>query len=175
MARSPSTIRVSVLRKTARISNGARCAGVHADIGGEYSENKSRLSDIALDWMLRWARLIPGGLKHNPAVLTRCPYPEGPQHGPVTALFGWTWSKQDRRLPSPNSIIHRSVYQRFDLTAAPIYDEMRPYRPDTLKTHNDFARFYQTDAPFPAQSLEGATSVADDPAVIAAQLQLENS
>lgn len=67
--------------------------------------------------------------------------------------------------------MHRSVYERFDLGAVPIYDEMRPYRPEALATHDDFAAYYELDAPFPAQSLENATTMADDPAVIAAKLR----
>jgi hypothetical protein len=35
-------------------------AGNHADIGGSYPENESRLSDIALDWMVDFiAKKIP--------------------------------------------------------------------------------------------------------------------
>ena len=36
--------------------------GNHADVGGGYPENESRLSDIALDWMVRSAIAIPNGL-----------------------------------------------------------------------------------------------------------------
>jgi len=99
-------------------------------------------SDITLNWMLEWARLIPGSLKHDPTVLVRWPYREGMQHdevksgfGLVTTLFGLTWTERKRRLPGPDAVMHRSVYERFDLNAAPDYDEIRPYRPETLKTH----------------------------------------
>jgi hypothetical protein len=44
-------------------------AGNHSDIGGSYPENQSRLSDIALDWMLRWAVAVPNGLKFDRRVL----------------------------------------------------------------------------------------------------------
>jgi hypothetical protein len=59
--------------------------------------------------------------------------------------------------------MHRSVYQRFDLNAVPVYDEMRAYRPETLSSHSDFAYYYRAAAPFPASSLEGASAMADDP------------
>src|SRR5260221_12931983 len=55
-------------KPTARDANGINWfeqvwfAGNHSDIGGSYCENESRLSDIALDWMLRWAVAIPDGL-----------------------------------------------------------------------------------------------------------------
>ena len=157
-------------------------SGVHADVGGGYPENELRLSDIPLDWMLRWASLIPGGLKHDPSVLKRWPYPEGPQHHEVKAGFGFittltalSWSKQNRPLPGANAVMHRSVYQRFDLAAAPIYNEMAPYRPETLRTHTDFSLYYQPGATFPARSLQNAAAVADDPAVIAEQLRQQGS
>jgi hypothetical protein len=51
-------------------------AGNHADIGGGYPENEARLSDIALDWMLKWAKVIPDGLKYDDRVLKLWPYPE---------------------------------------------------------------------------------------------------
>jgi hypothetical protein len=50
-----------------------RFAGNHSDIGGSYPENQSRLSDIALDWMLRWAVAIPNGLKFDRQVLRTGP------------------------------------------------------------------------------------------------------
>lgn len=153
-------------------------AGVHADIGGGYPENKSRLSDITLNWMLLWASLVPEGIKYDSDVLRRWPYPQGRQHdevkrgwGLVTALFGLTWTKKARTLPSTSAIMHRSVYERFDLEAVPVYDIRGPYRPETLSTHVDFARFYSPGAPFPASSLQSATEMADDPEAIAAQLR----
>ena len=152
---------------------------MHADIGGGYPENELRLSDITLNWMLEWASLVPGSLKHDPTVLVRWPYREGirarrSQIGIwtlVTTLFGLTWTEKKRRLPGPDAVIHRSVYERFDLNAAPDYDEIRAYRPETLKTQTDFAPYYLLDAPFPAHSLQTATAVADDPAVIATRLK----
>lgn len=38
-------------------------AGNHSDIGGSYDETESRLSDIALKWMLEQAIGVPNGLK----------------------------------------------------------------------------------------------------------------
>jgi len=54
--------------------------GVHADIGGGYEENDSRLSDNALAWMLAAASIAPNGLKHDETVLRLYPDPAGPQH-----------------------------------------------------------------------------------------------
>jgi hypothetical protein len=55
-------------------------AGVHADIGGGYPENESRLSDIALLWILSAASIIPNGIIHDETVLRCYPEPTGPQH-----------------------------------------------------------------------------------------------
>ena len=41
-------------------------AGNHSDIGGSYPETESRLSDIALEWMIEEATAIPNGLKVGP-------------------------------------------------------------------------------------------------------------
>ena len=48
-------------------------SGVHADIGGGYPENKSRLSDSALQWMRNCATAIPKGILYDPDVLR--PFP----------------------------------------------------------------------------------------------------
>ena len=63
-------------------------AGNHSDIGGSYPENEARLSDIALDWMVKWATVVPAGLKHDDRVLKLSPYPEGMQHDEVRTGFG---------------------------------------------------------------------------------------
>ena len=55
-------------------------AGDHADVGGSYIENESRLSDISLLWMLQEAQRIPNGLKADITVLQLYPSPDGMQH-----------------------------------------------------------------------------------------------
>jgi uncharacterized protein (DUF2235 family) len=44
-------------------------AGNHADVGGSYAETESRLSDIALEWMIEQATVIPNGLKIEPVMV----------------------------------------------------------------------------------------------------------
>jgi hypothetical protein len=146
-------------------------SGSHQDIGGGYPENDSRLSDIALNWMLGWATVIPHGLKHDPEVLNLSPHPEGVQHDEVKVRFGLltkycgiTWTEKRRALPSPHAIIHRSVYQRFDFGAVQVFDEMTRYRPTTLAEHVDFSDYYWPCARFlPARSLRSATALAENP------------
>ena len=129
--------------------------GNHADIGGGYEENKSRLSDIALEWMLNAAAVIPHPIKFDPHVLLTHPASDGRRHdevrsgsGVVTKLTGISWTEEYRKLPSKNAPIHRSVYERFDLPEAFEYDTWKPYRPETLRNHVDFARFYPPEARF---------------------------
>jgi hypothetical protein len=61
------------------------------------------------------------------------------------------WDKQDRVLPIPegkdksDAIMHRSVYERFDLSEVLQHDCRVPYRPETLKTHIDFFEGYEKD------------------------------
>jgi hypothetical protein len=83
--------------------------------------------------------------------------------GLITRLTGYTWTEQKRKLPSPDAVVHRSVYRRFDLRTVQVYDIMRPYRPDTLSNHKDFESYYQPDAPFPANSLETGNEMAEEP------------
>jgi hypothetical protein len=164
------------IKQTERDENGIQWfeqvwfSGNHSDIGGSNSENESRLSDIALDWMLRWAAAVPQGLKYDQGVLQVWPYPEGPQHDEVATGFafiprwtGITWGEEKRKLPGTAAIMHRSVYRRFDERAVQVYDSMTRYRPKTLAIHVDFESYYGPGAAFPATSLATATTVAGKP------------
>lgn len=144
--------------------------GNHADVGGGYEENESRLSDATLHWMLIAATTIPHPIKFDANVLKTYPVPVGRSHnevkagfGLITTLTGLTWKEQRRELPSKNATMHKTVYERFDATEAFEYDAWTRYRPQTLRIHADFARFYEPDAAFPATSLSTATALADDP------------
>lgn len=145
--------------------------GNHADIGGGYEENKSRLSDGALEWMLIAATTIPYPIKFDTNVLKPYSLPIGRSHdevkmgiGLITKLTGISWSERRRELPSKDAIMHKSVYQRFDAVEAE-YDSWKSYRPSTLSNHVDFAKFYKAGGAFPATSLSlsRATAIAYDP------------
>jgi uncharacterized protein (DUF2235 family) len=142
-------------------------AGNHADIGGSYEENESRLSDITLRWMLNAATAIAQPIKFDLRVLITHPSPDGRRHdevktgfGLLTALTGITWTEEHRKLPSNDAPMHQSVYERFDLLKAFEYDIWKPYRPETLRDHIDFAKYYEPDAPFPATSIIEAKALA---------------
>jgi uncharacterized protein (DUF2235 family) len=144
-------------------------SGVHADVGGGYPENESRLSDSALKWMRDCATAVPNGIQYDPDVLMPFPRPDGVQHDEVKASFGifnrlfhLTWAEKTRELPAPDAVMHRSVYDRFDLRAVQLYDHTGPYRPETLRNHVDFAEYYKDGAPFPATSGKDPKAVAAD-------------
>jgi uncharacterized protein (DUF2235 family) len=130
-------------------------AGNHADIGGGYKENESRLSDTALKWMLACAYTIPGGIKYDRNVLRLHTDSAGIQHdevksgfGIIPSFLGITWTYGTRNLPKmenseySNATMHRSVYERFDMDEVPDYDAMREYRPANLSNHLDFKDAY---------------------------------
>ena len=151
-------------------------AGCHSDIGGSYPENESRLSDVALHWMLSRAQTIPDGLIYDADVLRLWPDPSGIQHdevkaglGLVTKLLGLTWTQEQRKLPSDDATMHRSVYKRFDHENVSAYDRRKAYRPMTLANHVDFARYYGSAEQ--ADSEKRATAVARNDELPLASLQ----
>lgn len=114
-------------------------AGNHSDIGGSYPENESRLSDIALGWMI--AAAAECGLEHDPAALRPWPDARGMQHDKTrTGVFRLTRRKsRDLRLDAP---LHHSVIERFEADTVVQYDREAPYRPDNLRHHELTARFF---------------------------------
>ena len=131
-------------------------AGNHADVGGGYQENESRLSDTALKWMLACAHRIPNGIQYDKNVLRLHTDPAGIRHDEVKSGFGTipnflgiTWTYGPRKLPKmqnsefSDATMHRSVYERFDMDEVPDYDAMRKYRPITLANHVDFKEAYE--------------------------------
>lgn len=124
-------------------------AGNHSDIGGSYSEIESRLSDIALAWMVEAAAGIKDGIKIDSFVLNLYPSFAGMQHDQrragfpiLTRCLGITWRGKPRSLPDPKTKLHESVYERAALPAVLQYDVLRPYRPETLRTHERLANLY---------------------------------
>jgi uncharacterized protein (DUF2235 family) len=120
--------------------------GVHADIGGGYEENESRLSDDSLAWMLAAASIIPDGLKHDETVLRLHPDPAGPQHDEQKyslLAFGL------RELPSTQAIMHKSVYARYKAGSVVLFDRLDTYQPANMNKHVDFLQYYNPANPHP--------------------------
>src|SRR5262249_3353082 len=135
--------------------------GVHADVGGGYPENESRLSDITLGGMLAGAPTLPNGIKSAAAVLTLYPDAAGPQHDECKA---GRWQHGVRILPAgpdgeSRATMHKSVYARFAVPDVVQYDLMAAYRPDNIRKHVDFAHYYVPGAPAPTGALKG---IAED-------------
>ena len=114
-------------------------AGDHSDIGGSYAEDQSRLSDIALLWVLEAA--TEAGLKHDPSVIRTYPDAFGSQHDEMrSGVF-----KFDRRLlrkVPANAPLHCSVYARFAAPTVFQFDLLAPYRPENLRHHQNVKNLY---------------------------------
>ena len=144
-------------------------AGTHSDIGGSYEETESRLSDIALGWMIEQASGLPGGIiidgQPKPGSvegltkLQLSPSPDGVGHSEVTATNDtivertprlllwltkrWSWPVKIRDV-KPEAVVHPSVDQRFALADVARYDGSGPYKPEALRQHLKFKHLYKT-------------------------------
>jgi uncharacterized protein (DUF2235 family) len=148
-------------------------AGNHSDIGGSYAEAESRLSDIALKWMIEEATEIPDGLKIGPAFANGVKIPNtgnsgpslhlfpaagGMQHCEVTATSDWldamlpAWLrpytesinwKVQIREIDPKAMVHPTVAERFALVEVTQCAGSGPYRPEALRTHQTFRGYYE--------------------------------
>jgi hypothetical protein len=133
--------------------------GVHADIGGGYLENEARLSDVALNWMVAGASIVPNGLKHDGSVLRLSPGAAGPQHNEQAGGF-LKASVRDLPLNKGTGLseapMHQSVYRRFEAGPVLLYDRVGDYRPDNMRIHVDFRQY------FDLSPKEAPKHVADD-------------
>lgn len=129
-------------------------AGNHSDIGGSYPEEESRLSDVALQWMLDELRAAIPEIHIRPEVLVTSPDPLGLQHderegvlNAQPALLRWltgnrlTWTTQARTIED-GVTLHPSVIARLDADAVPQMGEVKTYRPPNLQNHSQVSRFY---------------------------------
>lgn len=120
-------------------------AGNHSDIGGSYPESESRLSDVALRWMVEELKSIPNPPLVDDRFVQTFPDPMGLQHDevkssrelwprwwPSWARLGWSESS---RSVHPEAELHDTVYQRLSATRVPHFDSLVPYRPAGLHSH----------------------------------------
>jgi hypothetical protein len=152
----PSGQRLHIRSASASDPHGNLCfeqiwfPGVHANIGGGYLEHEARLSDVALNWMVAGASIIPDGLRHDGSVLRLSPDPTsllklGVRPIPVDEMTGFSTSP-----------MHKSVYRRFEAGPVLLYDCMAAYRPDNMRVHVDFQHYFNQSEVQPPQC------VADD-------------
>lgn len=131
-------------------------AGNHSDIGGSYPEDESRLSDIALQWMLDEIREVPHPVIFNQNLLNVFPQPHAVQHCEVEALkeLLWpSWWPEQYRFSWPAEVrhitdaaeLHDSVIERFRCTTVCRHGHTTPYRPEALRNHKRVKDFYAGD------------------------------
>jgi uncharacterized protein (DUF2235 family) len=143
-------------------------AGNHSDVGGSYDETESRLSDIALNWMVEEATKLPGGLivagqkapgdaTDNPK-LRVFPSADGVQHCEVVGMAdsikskvpNWlqpytsslAWPVKIREI-KPDAPVHPTVRERFHLKSVIQCAGSGPYRPKALAGHDEFKAYYE--------------------------------
>ncbi|WP_346658338.1 DUF2235 domain-containing protein [Bradyrhizobium sp. 147] len=126
-------------------------AGNHADIGGSYPENESRLSDITLAWMVEFiTQKIPetGRVLVDRDLLRLYPSADGMMHDECMMGMGGTalkWSKAVRQVPD-TAQLHPTVYERLAMKAVRNFTSFAPYRPVALQNHLKAKTYYQADS-----------------------------
>lgn len=133
-------------------------SGNHSDIGGSHPEDESRLSDIALGWMVEQLDELEHPIMLDRKRLRLWPDPFGVQHDERKALAeaGWqlwlpkkfriTWP-EGRRKVHPKADLHPTVLER--LAGGPVteHDIRRSYRPSQLRDHHLARKHFSPPAP----------------------------
>jgi uncharacterized protein (DUF2235 family) len=115
-------------------------AGNHADIGGSYPENESRLSDITLAWMVEFITdKIPAADRVivDKSLLRLYPSADGMMHDECMVGVGGTalkWSRTVRDVPD-TAQLHETVYERLAMKSVRNYTSFGQYRPFALQKH----------------------------------------
>jgi hypothetical protein len=122
-------------------------AGCHSDVGGSYPEDESRLSDIALGWMIEELKECVPSVQIRDDLLVRWPDPAGLQHAEVYFFtlgpLKIKWRTKPRSI-NPEATLHPSVLERCKGGEVPQLGLCRPYRPDQLAGHLNLSEFYAT-------------------------------
>lgn len=121
-------------------------AGCHSDIGGSYEETESRLSDIAMDWMMEELETcFPTVRFHKPA-LHMSPDAQGLQHDEIIFMDLWLfkipWPKKPREIKDTFKL-HPSVIERLRADKVPLPGKLATYRPPQLRNHPDAREYYE--------------------------------
>lgn len=128
-------------------------AGNHSDIGGSYPEVEARLSDISLQWMVDEAKSLPNPILLNESLLNLYPSAGGMQHCEISSMreiwpswwpkcLSFSWAEELRPIQPEGLSFHPTVEERFKLDVVNIYGHSRPYRPENLRGHPKFAKYY---------------------------------
>lgn len=116
-------------------------AGNHADIGGSYPENESRLSDITLRWMADFIEQelpVEAQISIDHRVLTLFPSPGGMMHDECMVGIGGD-------VPH-DAILHPSVYERLQMPSVRNFVSYAPYRPAPLRNHDEAKKYFKRES-----------------------------
>jgi uncharacterized protein (DUF2235 family) len=123
-------------------------AGNHADVGGSYPENESRLSDITLKWMVDFITdEIPmeGRVTVDAYYMRLHPSSDGMMHDECMVGVGGTsirWSAAIRNVPE-TAKLHDTVYERLRMNKVRNFTSYGPYRPAALRNHAEAKKFFE--------------------------------
>jgi uncharacterized protein (DUF2235 family) len=127
-------------------------AGCHSDIGGSYPEDESRLSDIALQWMVEQAESLPHPVEIDHAKLYLFPSAVGMQHCEVESMLdsypAWIPARWRRgwgvkvRTEVSGAPLHPTVLERFSATSVQRCGRVCAYRPEALRNDPRVAHMY---------------------------------
>ena len=120
-------------------------AGCHSDVGGSYPEDESRLSDIALEWMVGELKACIPSIIVRDELLVTSPDPLGLQHDEVWMTERWYFRKRWKRQPrlvESEFRLHPTVITRLEAPAVPDPECSQPYRPPQLGNHPQAAEFF---------------------------------
>lgn len=134
-------------------------AGNHSDIGGSYPEEESRLSDVALQWMVEELdRAMAGNVRIVEERLVTHGDASGLQHSERTAMLdaqpGWfrfltrglaVWKGKTRHVHE-EAPLHPTVLERLLEAHVPQMSEVKPYRPENLRGHEKTRTFYPRES-----------------------------
>jgi uncharacterized protein (DUF2235 family) len=120
-------------------------AGCHSDIGGSYPEPESRLSDIALQWMMEELKECVPEIQVRDELLVTSPDPNGLQHAETNLIecgplkIKWPYGPREIN----DAPLHPTVIERLKADAVPQLGEVKTYRPDNLAKHSKAQEFYK--------------------------------
>ncbi|WP_299938318.1 DUF2235 domain-containing protein [uncultured Nitratireductor sp.] len=120
-------------------------AGCHSDVGGSYPEDESRLSDIALEWMIGELKACIPSIIVRDEVLVTTPDALSLQHDEVWMTQRWYFRKRWKRRPrlvESEFRLHPTVIERLKAPAVPDPEYSRPYRPPQLADHPQARGFF---------------------------------
>src|SRR6185437_12794182 len=110
----------------------------------------SRLSDIALKWMVDFIeRELPENdrIQIDHRVLVLFPSADGMMHDECMVGVSGSplrWYPADRDVPG-NAVLHPSVYERLQMESVRNYTTYGKYRPAPLRNHIQASRYFEPD------------------------------